>query len=46
VTGVRAGVDRFAQPTAAAAVDVRSGQLGDRAEVVGAVSLAIARVSV
>lgn len=43
LNGARAAVDRFAQPDAAAAVEVRSGRLGPRAEVVGAVALAIAR---
>jgi predicted NBD/HSP70 family sugar kinase len=45
VDGVRASVDRYAQPDAAAAVRVASGRLGDRAELIGAVSLAIARVA-
>ncbi|ABL82766.1 MULTISPECIES: ROK family transcriptional regulator [unclassified Nocardioides] len=44
--GIRAAVDRYAQPETAAAVRVVPGALGDRAELVGAVSLAIARVSV
>jgi predicted NBD/HSP70 family sugar kinase len=43
--GIRASVERYAQPETAAAVRVVSGQLGDRAEVLGAVSLAIARVA-
>ncbi len=43
VRGVRSAVDRHAQPDAAGAVEVRSGQLGDRAELVGAVVLANAR---
>jgi predicted NBD/HSP70 family sugar kinase len=43
---IRDSVDRYAQPDTAAALRVVPGQLGDRAEVVGAVSLAIARVSV
>ena len=43
--GIRAAIDRYAQPDTAAAVRVVSGQLGDRAEVVGALSLAIARVA-
>jgi predicted NBD/HSP70 family sugar kinase len=43
VRGVRTAVDRFAQPDAAAAVEVRSGRLGERAELVGAVALAISR---
>lgn len=44
--GIRASVDRYAQPDTADAVRVVPGELGDRAEVLGAVSLAIARVSV
>ena len=43
VRGVQTAVDHFAQPDAAAAVQVRSGRLGHRAELVGAVALAIAR---
>jgi predicted NBD/HSP70 family sugar kinase len=43
--GIRQAVDRYAQPNTAAAVRVESGQLADRAEVVGAVVLAIARVA-
>ena len=43
--GIRASVDRYAQPDTAAAVRVVSGELGDRAEVVGAVSLALTRVA-
>jgi predicted NBD/HSP70 family sugar kinase len=43
---IRASVERYAQPDTAAALRVVPGSLGDRAEVVGAVSLAIARVSV
>lgn len=44
--GVRASVDRYAQPSAAAAVRVVPGELGDRAEVRGAIALAMARVAV
>ena len=40
-----AAVDRYAQPDTAAAVRVVPGELGDRAEVLGAVALAIARVA-
>jgi predicted NBD/HSP70 family sugar kinase/DNA-binding transcriptional ArsR family regulator len=40
--GVRAAVDRFAQPDTAAAVRVVPGSLGESAEVVGAVALALA----
>src|SRR6478735_8457346 len=43
--GIRASVDRYAQPDTAAALRVVSGELGERAEVVGAVSLAIARIA-
>jgi hypothetical protein len=43
--GIRASIDRYAQPDTAAAVRVAAGRLGDRAEIVGAVSLAIARVA-
>ena len=45
VDGVRASIDRYAQPDTAAAVGVESGRLGDRAELMGAVALAIARVA-
>jgi predicted NBD/HSP70 family sugar kinase len=43
--GIRASIDRYAQPDTAEAVRVAAGRLGDRAEIVGAVSLAIARVA-
>ena len=43
--GVRAAVDRYAQPDTAAAVRVVPAVLGDRAEVVGAVTLATTRAS-
>ena len=43
VEGVRASVDRYAQPSAAAAVRVVSAAFGERAEITGAVALAIAR---
>lgn len=45
ISGIRTAVDRYAQPPIAAAVRVLPGQLGDRAEVVGAIALAIARVT-
>jgi predicted NBD/HSP70 family sugar kinase/biotin operon repressor len=45
VAGVRAAIDRYAQPDAAEALDVVSGALGDRAEIVGALGLAVARVA-
>jgi predicted NBD/HSP70 family sugar kinase len=43
--GIRQAVDHYAQPNTAAAVRIESGQLADRAEVMGAVVLAIARVA-
>ncbi len=43
VAGIRAAVDRYAQPEAAAAVTVEPAELGDRAELLGAVALAIGR---
>jgi len=46
VDGVRASVDRYAQPNAAAAVRVVSAALGERAEITGAVAMAIARAAV
>ena len=46
VEGVRASVDRYAQPNAAAAVRVVSAALGERAEITGAVAMAIARAAV
>lgn len=42
VDGVRLAVDRYGQPATAAAVTVVPGELGERAEVVGAVTLAVA----
>jgi predicted NBD/HSP70 family sugar kinase len=45
VEGLRASIDRYAQPDTAAALEVAPGALGDRSEVVGAVALAIARVA-
>ena len=45
VDGIRASIDRYAQPDAAAVLRVVAGELGERAEVVGAVALAIARVA-
>jgi predicted NBD/HSP70 family sugar kinase/biotin operon repressor len=44
--GIRASIDRYAQPDTAGAVRVLPGELGDRAELVGAVALALARVAV
>jgi predicted NBD/HSP70 family sugar kinase len=45
LVGLRAAIDRYAQPDTAAALSVVPGELGDRAEVVGAVALALARVA-
>jgi predicted NBD/HSP70 family sugar kinase/biotin operon repressor len=45
LTGLRSSIDRYAQPDTAAAVEVVAGELGHRAEVVGAVALAIATVA-
>ena len=44
--GIRAAIDRYAQPDTAAAVEVVPGSLGARSEVVGAVSLAVLRLAV
>jgi predicted NBD/HSP70 family sugar kinase/biotin operon repressor len=46
VEGVRASLDRYAQPTTAAAVRVASAALGARAEINGAIAMAIARAAV
>ncbi|WP_395658358.1 ROK family protein [Nocardioides sp.] len=43
---IRAAVDRYAQPDTAAALRIVPGELGKRASLVGAVSLANARVAV
>ena len=44
--GVRAAIDRYAQPdTGRGRPGVAAGQLGDRAEVVGAIALAISRLA-
>ncbi|WP_028651064.1 ROK family transcriptional regulator [Nocardioides halotolerans] len=45
VEGLRASIDRYAQPDTAAALEVVAGELGDRSEVVGAVALAISHVA-
>jgi predicted NBD/HSP70 family sugar kinase/biotin operon repressor len=45
VDGVRSAVDRYAQPNTAAAVRVVSSALGERAEITGAVAMAIARAA-
>ncbi|WP_245178865.1 ROK family transcriptional regulator [Streptomyces montanisoli] len=41
VLGVRESVDRYAQPAGAQAVSVRSGRLGSRAELFGALATAV-----
>jgi predicted NBD/HSP70 family sugar kinase len=41
VDGIRESVDRYAQPGAAEAVQVRAGMLGERAPVLGALTLVI-----
>jgi predicted NBD/HSP70 family sugar kinase len=41
IDGIRDSVDRYAQPEAAAAVEVHRGDLGARAEVLGALTLVI-----
>ena len=43
--GVRASIDRYAQPDTAAAVRVAPAELGEQAEVTGAIALAVARVA-
>src|SRR4051794_12684834 len=45
IDGIRDSVDRYAQPEAAAAVRVLHGELGARAEVLGALTLVIGDVS-
>ena len=45
VESIRAGVDRYARPEAAASVTVVSGRFGGRAEVMGALALAIGRAA-
>lgn len=46
LTGVRDSVDRYAQPDTASAIRVARGALGDRAEVMGALTLALDRTAV
>jgi predicted NBD/HSP70 family sugar kinase/biotin operon repressor len=41
LAGIREALDRYAQPGAAEAVEVKSGVLGERAEVLGALALVI-----
>jgi len=45
LAGVRESVDRYAQPNAAAALRVAPAALGERAEVTGALAMAIARAA-
>jgi predicted NBD/HSP70 family sugar kinase len=45
LAGIRAAVDRYAQPDTAAAVSVRPSELGDDAELRGAIALAVARAA-
>jgi len=45
VEAIRAGVDRYSHPEAAAACDVVSGHFGGRAELIGSVALAISRAA-
>ena len=45
LAGIRAAVDRYAQPDTAAAVTVRPSELGDDAELRGAIALAVARAA-
>lgn len=45
VDGVRASVQRYAQPNTAAAVQVVSAALGERAEITGALAMAVARAA-
>lgn len=41
LAGIREAVDRYAQPGAASAVEIRPAELGDRAEMLGALALVI-----
>jgi predicted NBD/HSP70 family sugar kinase/biotin operon repressor len=45
VAGIRAGVDRYAHPEAAASCEVVSGRFGGRAELMGSLALAINRAA-
>lgn len=45
VDGIRGAIDRYAPPDTAAAVRVASSELGERAELIGALSLALARAA-
>jgi len=41
LAGIRESIDRYALPAAAGAVELRAGELGERAEVLGALALVI-----
>src|SRR6478735_3617767 len=45
VEAIRAGVDRYAHPESAASVEVVPGHFGGRAEIMGALALAISRAA-
>ena len=45
VQAIRAGVDRYAHPEAAASVEVVPGHFGGRAEIMGSLALAISRAA-
>ena len=45
VAAIRVGIDRYAHPEAAASCEVVSGRFGGRAELMGALSLAISRAA-
>jgi predicted NBD/HSP70 family sugar kinase len=45
VEAIRAGVDRYAHPEAAASCEVVSGRFGGRAELMGSLALAISRAA-
>jgi predicted NBD/HSP70 family sugar kinase len=45
VAAIRAGVDRYAHPEAAASCEVVSGKFGGRAELMGSLALAISRAA-
>jgi predicted NBD/HSP70 family sugar kinase len=45
VEAIRAGVDRYAHPEAAASCEVVSGRFGGRAELMGSIALAISRAA-
>jgi predicted NBD/HSP70 family sugar kinase len=45
VQGIRAAIDRYAQPDAASSVEVVPGEFGERAELMGAVAMAVSRAA-